>query len=92
MYEIKVGIPAPERKSAGRPPVKYPFDSMLVGASFFVPLEGTDHEAKKKLSDRLRTNAARFKKVSGKTTSKFQVAEYVDPATQETSIGVWRTE
>ena len=92
MYPIKVGIPAPERKAAGRPPVKYPFADMVVKASFFVPIEGDAPDAKKKLIERLRTNAARFKKSSGNDTFKFLVAEHTDPETKVPSVGVWRTE
>jgi hypothetical protein len=92
MYQIKIGIPAPDRKSAGRPPVKYPFAEMLPKASFFVPIEGTAADAKKKLIERLRTNAARFKKATGNSTHKFLVAEHADPETKKPAVGVWRTE
>lgn len=78
-FEIRSDVPVPEvRRGARR--TNYPFDVMQVGQSFFVP--AGEHPEKTRL--RLKSAAARWRKVHGLQHIKFTVAETDD------MVGVWR--
>lgn len=97
-FEIKVGIPAPDVRSAGRPTSKYPFGQMLVGTSFFVDVKGDEDVAG--VVARLRSNVNRWKKSAAKVDGAvFRVAPFLqdgvpvlNPVTKAKQVGVWRVE
>ena len=87
MTKIFDNIPAPVMKR-GAPGNKYPFADLHIGQSFFVNLDG---DATEKVADRLKSAAARWRKVSERQEVKFTVAptQHPDDVTVEV-VGVWR--
>jgi hypothetical protein len=80
-------IPAPEARTAGRD-AKYPLATMAVGQSFYVPV---DEAGEKKVTLRMKSSVARWRKTTGNTGHTFLVDAALHPETGAEVVGVWRT-
>jgi len=87
-YEIRSDIPMPEVKPLGRPAELLPLEQFNVGSSILFPV-AADSTVDKVLNQ-VRAKVQRFKKITS-SDFKFRVTKYIDPVTDETSVGVWRT-
>lgn len=79
-YKIEDGI-APMEKPGKGPPLKYPFKQLLVGQSFFVPVEGEDTQ------DKLYARVLNATNRAGRQTGHAFVCR-----PWEKGIRVWRVE
>lgn len=79
-FKIEKNVPPP----AARSRVKYPWDKMQPGDSFFVACE--DEEERKKLCNRMSASASNFKRSMPLNDRKFLVRQV------EGGVRAWRIE
>lgn len=90
MFAIKNDIPVPAFTSIGRPSTIYPFADLMVGDSFFVPINTDKQETVKQILNRTRASAQRWKKVTESKAVKLRIMPFADPDTGKEAVGVWR--
>ena len=86
MYKVESGIPLKERVY-GRHAVKYPFENMNIGDSFFMEVETNEHRVLRTTAQASVHGRLREYKKSGRVPESFKIAtRFVD-----NGVRVWRT-